>query len=87
VLSKVTIKRRLMVLNFIPSAFFLVGILGTVVGVYCMMDGTLSGTDVTQMLAQLKSGFSTKLFVTGTGIVSALLLQVQTLIIEHDLCE
>jgi len=80
-------RKRLLVLNFIPSAFFLIGILGTVVGVYAMMNGTLTGTDVTQMLAQIKTGFSTKLFVTGTGIASALALQAQILVIEHDLCE
>lgn len=83
-ISPLEIKRSLMVLNFLPSAFFMIGILGTVAGVYTMMEGTLNGNDVSQMLAQIKAGFATKLFVTGTGVVSALLLMAQILVIEHD---
>lgn len=86
-ISKTSVKRTLHSLHWLTGAFFLIGLLGTVVGLYVMLQGNLGGieTDMQAVAMKIKSGSATKLFTTAAGIVSSLLLQAQLLVIETDL--
>lgn len=86
--GRVSLKRRLKFLNFMADTFFVLGLMGTIIGFIYMMRGTLNvSADVSTIITQLKTGSSTKLFTTLFGLVSSLLLQAQLQVIESDLIE
>lgn len=86
--GKVRLKKKLKFLNFMADSFFVLGLMGTIIGFCYMMSGTLNANvDVSTIIQQLKIGSSTKLYTTLSGIVSSLLLQFQLLFVESDLIE
>lgn len=76
-------KRRMNVLEFLADVFFLMGLAGTIIGFCFMMQDTLQGTDVTQIIGKLKAGSSTKLYTTLAGITASALLRLQMLVIKN----
>jgi len=76
--------RPLAILHFVADNLFALGLLGTCVGLCYMMRGSLVETaDVAAIISQLKVGTSTALYTTLVGIVTSLLLQLQTFLLEH----
>jgi len=71
------------VLEYLADVFFLIGLAGTIIGFCYMMQDSLQGTDVNLIIAKLKAGSSTKLYVTLSGIVASALLRLQMLIIKN----
>ncbi len=86
-IKPIHIKRQLSWLHALSGWFFLIGLLGTVVGLYVMLQGNLGAaeTDYQAVAMKIKSGSATKLFTTAAGIVASLVLQAQVQIIETDL--
>lgn len=80
-------KRRMNILEYLADVFFLIGLAGTIIGFCYMMQDSLQGTDVNQIIAKLKSGSSTKLYTTLAGIVSSALLRLQMLVIKNSVDE
>lgn len=80
-------RRRMNVLEYLADVFFLIGLAGTIIGFCYMMQDSLQGTDVNQIIAKLKSGSSTKLYTTLAGIVSSALLRLQMLVIKNTVLD
>lgn len=84
-LDNLTIEKQLLILNYVVEAVFYLGLLGTIIGFCYMMHGTLNANiELSQIINQLKVGSATKLYTTGAGIASSVLLQLQLLYINHD---
>lgn len=89
-LTKINVKKRLDVSNFISESVVGLGLLGTVVGlIYMVFDslGSEAASNIQKTIESLKFGLATALITTGVGLVCSLFLNIQSYIIAYELEE
>ena len=85
-LKKNVIEKQIKLLEFFSENFFVLGLLGTIIGFCIMMYQSVGGTvqpDISQIIIALKSGLATAFYTTLVGIVCSLGLQLQLFVINR----
>ena len=85
-LKKNVVEKQVKLLEFFSENFFVLGLLGTIIGFCIMMYQSVGGTgtpDTTQIILALKSGLATAFYTTLVGIVCSLGLQLQLFIVNR----
>jgi len=83
-MKKSIVDKQLAALDFFADNFFVLGLLGTIIGFCIMMYNSLGGTpDPAQVIVSLRTGLATAFYTTLVGIVSSFFLQIQKFIITR----
>lgn len=87
-ITKINVKKRLGVSNFVSETVVGMGLLGTVIGlIYMVFDslGSEAVSNIQKTIESLKLGLATALITTGIGLFCGLLLNIQSYIISYEL--
>jgi len=84
-LKKELVTKRLALLDLFSDNFFVLGLLGTIIGFCIMMYNSLGGQapNPEQVIISLRAGLATAFYTTLVGIVTSIFLQLQKFVITH----